>query len=137
MGTAGAVPEQPVPCQDSHRCARTATTMPGVPLHPWDPQPGAGVHSRGIDPLHPAVVADAVGGVPQVVALVVDAVGRLLVGQVPLHLVLGRPVGPLARKEQSSVSRVAQGFSPGLRAPTSIATCLYGTDRGGRIYRMG
>lgn len=72
--------------------------MPGVPPLPWDPQPSTGVHSRGIDTLHPAVVADAVGGVPQVVALVVDAVGSLLVGQVPLQLVLGRPVGPLAWK---------------------------------------
>lgn len=131
------MPEQPPPCQECHHHARTATTIPGVPPHPWDPQPGTRVHSRGIDPLHPAVVADAIGGVPQVVALVVDAVGCLLVGQVPLHLVLGRPVGPLARKEQPSVSCKAQGFPPGLRAPTSIATCLYGADRGGRIYGMG
>lgn len=75
--------------------------------------PSTPLHSRGIEPLHPSVVADAVGAVPQVVALVIDAVGRLLVGQVPLHLVLGRPVGSSTHKERLSLGTGGwDGFLP-------------------------
>lgn len=72
-----------------HAVAIRMGTASAVPSLPRD--------SRGIHPLHAAVVADAIRGVPQVVALVVDAVGCLLVSQVPFHLVLGCSVGPAAQ----------------------------------------
>lgn len=72
-----------------HAMAIGMGTASAVPSLPRD--------SRGIDPLHATVVADAIRGVPQVVALAIDAAGCLLVGQVLLHLVLGCSVGPAAR----------------------------------------
>lgn len=99
-----------------------------------------GVHSRGIEPLHPSVVADAVGAVSQVVTLVIDAVGRLLVGQVLLHLVLGCPVGPSTHREQLSLgtcrwdsslliahpcsSQLGSDVLPRASLPSSHAACM-------------
>ena len=48
---------------------------------------------HGIHPLHSAEVADALRRVSQVVAFIVDAVGRLFATQVLLQLVLGSSVG--------------------------------------------
>lgn len=71
------------------------------------------VHSRGIDLLHPSVVTDALGGVHQVVAPVVDPVGHLLVGQILLQILLGHPVGPSTCKQQPSVGTYGwNGFLP-------------------------
>ena len=95
--------ENQLPARERHRASQGQLGARVLP----------GVHSRGINPLHPSVVADAVGGVPQVVTLVVDAVGRLLVGQVPLQLVLGCPVGPSIHKQQPSVGMYGwNGFLP-------------------------
>lgn len=100
-----------LPARERHRASRGRLSAHVPP----------GVHSRGIDPLHPSVVADAVGGVPQVVALVVDAVGRLLVDQVPLQLMLGHPVGPSTHKQQPSVEMY--GWNSFLPIPLPCSSC--------------
>lgn len=102
--------ENQLPARERHHASRGRLSARVLPS----------VHSRGINPLHPSVVADAIRGVPQVVALVIDAVGCLLVGQVPLQLMLGCPVGPSTHKQQPSVGTYGwNGFLPILLAHSS------------------
>lgn len=55
-------------------------------------------HLRSVHPLHSAKVADALRGVSQVVALVVDPVRHLLVMQVLLQLMLGCSVCSITQR---------------------------------------